>query len=94
MTVRDPILLPPQDYLLLSPEGKTHPLIVNKTLKLVVWKISSNPSKCKAYQETPQDYLPQHGAKGHNQLITAACDTGVAGVLKNKLIPFVPLWNK
>lgn len=94
MTVRDPILLPTQDNLLLSPEGKTHPLIVNKTLKLVVWTISSDQSKCNSYQETLQDYLPQHGAKGHNQLITTAGNTGVAGILKNKLIPFVPLWNK
>lgn len=66
MTVRDPILLPTQDNLLLSPEGKTHPLIENKTLKLVVLKISSNQSMCKAYQETLKDYLPQHGAKEHS----------------------------
>lgn len=78
MTVRDPILLPPKDNLLLSQEGKTLPLKVNKTLKSVVWKISSD----QAYQKTLQDYLPQLGAKGHNQLITAACDTGVAGVIK------------
>lgn len=94
MRVRDLILLPPQANLLLSPEGKTHPLIVDKTLTLVVWEISSDQSKCKAYKETQRDYLPQHGAKGHNQLITAAGNTGVAGVLKNKLIPFVPLWNE
>lgn len=31
----------PSRQLLLSPEGKIHPLIVNKTLKLVVWKASA-----------------------------------------------------
>lgn len=88
MTVGDPILLPPKDNLLLSQEGKTLPLKVNKTLKSVVWKISSDQRKCKAYQKTLQDYLPQLGAKGHNQLITAACDAGVAGVIKKQIDPF------
>ena len=94
MSVADPILLSPQGDLLLSPEGNTHPLIQSRTLKLVAWKISGDQNKCKVYQNTLQYYLPQPGGKGRNQLTTAAGDTGIAGVLKNKLIPFVPLWNK
>lgn len=33
-------------------------------------------------------------AQGHNQLVTVAGDTDIAGVLKNKMIPIVHLWNK
>lgn len=42
-TMRDPIPLPPQDNLLLSTEGKTHPPIMNKINDV------ENLSVCKAY---------------------------------------------
>lgn len=94
MSITDPILLPPQRDLLLSPVGKTHPFIERKTLKLVAWKISGNQSKYMAYQKTLQCYSLQHGEKGHNQLTIAVGDTGTAGVFRNKLIPFVSLWSR
>lgn len=47
MPIVDAILLPPQKDLLLSPGG---PLKTNRTLKLLVWKISGETKKCIGYQ--------------------------------------------
>ena len=93
MSIANPILLPPQTNLLLSAGGKTHPLVVKGTLKLVAWKISGEIKKCRAYQQTLQNYLQHPGERALNQLTTAAGDTGLAGVTADKLIPFSPLWN-
>ena len=93
MSVDYPILLPPQMDLLQAPGGQQHPLIVNETLKLVAWKISADQQKCRDFQRKLQNYSCQHGGKGHSQLITAAGSSGIAGVTREKLIPFVPLWN-
>uniref|UniRef100_A0A8W8JUE2 Uncharacterized protein n=1 Tax=Magallana gigas TaxID=29159 RepID=A0A8W8JUE2_MAGGI len=73
--------------------GDPHPLITNGTLKLVVWKISGETKKCMGHQQTLQNYSQHHGGRELNQLTTAAGNTGLAGVVADKLIPFSPLWN-
>jgi hypothetical protein len=93
MAITKPILLPPQTNLLMSPKGGNHPMILNGALKLVAWKISGNPRKCWEFQNKLQSYSPQRGDRVPSQLTTAAGNTGLAGVINNKLIPFVPLWN-
>ncbi|CAC5414223.1 unnamed protein product [Mytilus coruscus] len=40
MSISTPLLLPQMRDLLTNPQGGTHPLIENKTFKLVAWKVS------------------------------------------------------
>jgi hypothetical protein len=40
LSIDNPILLPPTQDLLLSPQGQIHPLMKTCTLKLVAWKVS------------------------------------------------------
>ena len=40
ITIKIPILLPNHPKVLLSPEGKIHPLIQNSSLRLVAWLVS------------------------------------------------------
>ena len=93
MSVQSPILLPPQKDLLQSPRGEFHPLILNKTLKLVAWKISGNQKSCRDFQLKAQNYCSQRGGKALSRLTTAAGDSGLAGVVRDKLILFRPLWK-
>ena len=73
--------------------GEPHPLIINGTLKLVAWRISGEIKKCKDYQQTLQNYSQHLGERKLNQLTTAAGNTGLAGVIADKSIPFSPLWK-
>ena len=38
--IRRPILIPSSTTLLVNPKGNPHPLVLNKTLKLVAWHVS------------------------------------------------------
>ena len=40
LTVTKPLLLPQSSNILVNPQGQAHPLVVNKTLRLVTWKVS------------------------------------------------------
>jgi hypothetical protein len=93
MTIEHPVLLPPQRDLLLSPQGHYHPLVLNKSLRLVAWKISRRPDKCKAFLRKLPSYGSLHGEQVRSQLTTAAGENGLAGVVCDKLINFNPLWK-
>ena len=51
MTIKNPILIPNHPKVLLSPEGKTHPLIQNSSLRLVAWLVSGKVYLQKGYQK-------------------------------------------
>ena len=40
LCITEPLLLPQSQELLVDPKGQVHALVVNKTLKLMPWKIS------------------------------------------------------
>ena len=93
LSIDNPMLLPPMKNLLLSPEGKMHPLVQSQTFKLVAGKVSGNENKQQEFQnKLPSSWL-QDGDEELRQLTTAAGDSGIAGVTQNKLIHFTPLWN-
>ena len=75
------------------PMGEPHPLIINGTLKLVDWRTSGKIKKCKAYQQTLQNYSQHLGERELNQLTTAAENTGLAGITADKKFSFSPLWK-
>jgi hypothetical protein len=93
LSIDNPMLLPLMRNLLLSPEGKMHPLVQSQTLKLVAWKVSRDENKQQEFRnKLPSSWL-QDGDKELRQLTTAAGGSGIAGVTQNKLIHFTPRWN-
>ena len=88
MSVFNPVLLPQQNHLLLNPKGKTHPLILNKSLRLAAWMVSGLGWRRKAYlQELPILSLPVD----ENLLIQLTHQPGIsglAGMTSTRLISF------
>ena len=92
MSVAPPVLLPSFPDLLLSPRGERHPLLLNETLSLAAWHVSSNPCNRRAFLQTLPGSSWQHGGQAQAQFITPPGKNGIAGVTAGKLIHFAPLW--
>jgi hypothetical protein len=88
MSIQDPILLPIAPQTLQCPTGEIHPLLINKSLQLVGWVISGNPSAQWNYQSKLKNCYSNHGAREQTLLTTQPGISGLAGVWKEKLIPF------
>ena len=88
LCVQNPILIPKRRDLLLSPDQEVHPLLKNQTLQLVAWKISGNKCLQKVYQKKLSLLCQTLGGKVQSPITTRPGESLVAGVLKNKLIPF------
>ena len=84
--IAEPLLLPQSQELLVDPEGQVHPLVLNKTLKLMAWKISGKTWLRKEFQ-TRLPILSQIPEDQALQLITnQPGKNGLAGVVKDRLI--------
>ena len=92
MSVAPPVLLPSFPDLLLSPRGERHPLLLNETLSLAAWHVSSSPCSRRAFLQTLSGSSWQHGGQAQAQFITPPGKNGIAGVTAGKLIHFAPLW--
>ena len=92
MSVAPPVLLPSFPDLLLSPRGERHPLLLNETLSLAAWHVSSSPCNRRAFLQTLPGSSWQHGGQAQAQFITPPGKNGIAGVTAGKLIHFAPLW--
>ena len=88
MSIQQPILLTWRRDLLKNPKREIHPLVQNKTLKLVVWTVSGLDCKRKEFQGR----LPSLSLNEEDQVLTQIINrlgvNGLAGVLKGKLIHF------
>ena len=87
------VLLPTSNSLLLGPQGKMHPLIVNKTLQLAAWHVSNAPCSRRAFVQTLPSSSWQLGSQAQTQIITPPGRNGIAGVSDGRLIYFAPLWQ-
>ena len=89
MSIQQPFLLIWRRYLLKNPKGEIHPLVLNKTLKLVARMASGVEYK----RKEPQGRLPTLSLNQENQVLTRIMNrswvNGLARVLKVKLIHFV-----
>ena len=93
MLVDNPILLPPYKDILLSPNGQVHPLVHQSRFRLAAWRISGNETLTRGFQnKLPSCWQHIPGGKAQPPLTTAVGDSGVAGVMADKWIHFVPLW--
>ena len=69
LCITEPLLLPQSQKLLVDPKGQVHPLVLNKSLKLMAWKISGKTWLRKEFQ-TQLTILPQIPEDQALQLIT------------------------
>ena len=88
-SIQQPILLTWRRDLLKNPKGEIHPLVQNKTLKLLAWTVSGLNYKRKEFQGR----LPTLSLNQEDQVLTQIMNrpgvNKLAGVLKGKLIHFV-----
>ena len=86
LCITEPLLLSQSQEFLVDPKGQIHPLVLNKTLKLMAWKISGKTWLRKEFQ-TRLPILSQIPEDQALQLITnRPGKNGLAGVVKNRLI--------
>ena len=87
----NPVLLPSHNDLLLNPLGDRHPMITNNSLPLAGWRVSGITSRQKAYREKLQIFSSLPNADQQMFSTSPVGLSGVAGVVNDKLIPFVQL---
>ena len=93
MSCIQPILLPPLSNLLLSPNLQPHPLVLQGHLSLAAWMVTGKTCLQTEFQsKLPNFSAPTLGEQARQELTTAPGNSGVAGVVRGKLIHFAPLW--
>ena len=93
MSCRQPVLLPPLEKILMSLSQQPHPLVLQGSLQLGAWMVSGKTSLQKEFQSKLLSYsAPTPGARELRGLTIAPGHSGVAGVIRENLIHFAPLW--
>ena len=88
MLVKYPVLLPMEQDLLLNTDQNPHPLVLEGRMYLAAWPISGRPMLCKVFQSELQNCSYNPGEQIPTRLTTQPGLSGVAGVIKDKCIPF------
>ena len=83
LSIRNPLILPKVPDLLQSQNKELHPLITNGNLQLLAWIVSGKGFLQKEYQRNRKCQMIKHN---HSLQIGLAL-SGIAGVLRDKLIP-------
>jgi len=86
-------MLPPEEDLLLSPELSPRPLVVEGQMMLAAWPVLGKPILCRAFQAELLTFCSSLGEATHIQHTTQPGLSGIAGVMEDKSIPFLQLWE-
>ena len=87
MLVQRPLLIPPQDNLLMRPQSQEkHPL--KESLSLVVWQVSGVYTNVKRFQKELQKSFSHPGELELPSNTRLLGQSGFAGVINGNLIPF------
>ena len=89
MAIKDAILLPNYPKVLLSLEGKIHPLIQNSSLRLVVWLVSGKVYLQKGYQNMLPTLFQVPEEQILSKIMNRPGESGLVGVIGSKLIPLL-----
>ena len=87
MSIVCPMLLP-RNTSLKNPQGKVHPLIANRTLRLAVWTTSGKDYLRREFQKQLPDLLQVQDEKVQSQITIRSGECELAGVINNKLMHF------
>ena len=93
MSMELPVLLPQHPKGLTSPQGEPHPMWKTGSLQLAAWKISWVEWRRNIFLTNLPHYSCKHGDQVLSQLTRGPGTNGLAGVVRNKLIHFRPLWS-
>ena len=88
MSVQPPFLHPQVRNLLKNPQSKKHPLVETRSLRLAVWKVSGKVCKWKKFQAMLPNLSHIQGEKAQQLITNRPGVSGLAGVMKDKLIHF------
>ena len=91
VSIEKPILIPQQKDLLMGPKLEKHSLIETGKLRLLLWTISGKSYLQKEFQKTLQTLSQVPKDKVQFHITNRPEESGIAGVLGNKLIPLVAL---
>ena len=94
ISIKSPILLPWRKDLLKNPKGEIHPLVQNRTIKLVAWTVSGLDCRRREFQRQLPTLSPGQEDQIVMQVMSRPRESGLAGVLEGKLIFFSSNINK
>ena len=85
MTIKNPIFLPNHPKVLLSPEGKIHPLIQSSSQRLVAWLASGKNYLQKKYQKglSTEKLMPEEQVL--SEITNRSGESELGGVIGSKL---------
>jgi hypothetical protein len=86
-----PRCLPSREDLILDQDGHPHPLQRVNSLQLRAWLVSCTESEKKAFRQRLRSTSVSDGEKVLDEPMKITGETGTAGVIRGKLIPFLPL---
>ena len=84
-------MLPWRKDLLKNPKRESHPLIQNKTLKLVAWTVSGLDYRMREYRRQLPTLSVCQEDQVLMQIMNRPGESGLAGVVEGKLIHFTVL---
>ena len=85
-SVTEPLLLPQLRNILVDPQGQVHPLVVNKSLRLVAWKVSGIAWPRKEFRQGLQNLSQVPEDQAHHLITNQPGINRLAGVVNGKLI--------
>ena len=86
MSVAKPLLLPTSKNLLKGPKGEAHPLLVNKTLQLVAWRVSWEKKEQDNFQKQCPLLSPELEQSQLEKVTNRAGGSSAVGVVNDRLI--------
>ena len=87
MAVAIPILLPSYENLLSNPKREIHPLLENRSLRLLAWKVSGKNYLQREFQKGLPISSPAQEEMEQDLITNRPGESSIIGVLGNRLIP-------
>ena len=88
LCVREAVLLPQGQEILISPKNIVHPLMVENSLTLAAWLVLGKPFCVKEFQKTLLTLSQIPDEKARSLIMSQPGENGLADVLNEKLIHF------
>ena len=86
LCVREAVLLPQGQEILISPKNIVHPLMVENSLTLAAWLVLGKPFCVKEFQKTLLTLSQIPDEKAHSLIMSQPGENGLAGVFNEQLI--------
>lgn len=83
-----PVLLPNFPALLLDAQQRPHPLVLDRSLHLMAWRLSGDDSSVKEFHRRLPTSVCKLGVKALRHIMLAPGENGFCGLVNGALIPF------